>query len=556
MPPKAGQAARRAAGKVRIPKDAACQPAPEGKELDNSVDEQKGFTGMSITSAKMIRGWRAELENLAPAKQKKWHGRLWDKWGVAQKVRHVGPQKNEMGLAYEFQVWKQPDRKGGGSWWAVIEENAWRAWDQQAQNEHPQAWREQKVSSYHRRFMESDDFSATFREVREEINAESKERSPASDAELLQRVVLALPPGARAFGKEMQRELQEEGCEQAEAKARAFYRTMFHFPAEALQALDEVAPGRLEWLRAEVESEVFDEMRDVRQQMKETKQENRCAAARARAKLDDMPIASATSLSEKADPPQDPAVQYEQEVQEGIVKQLNEAARAEKEARRKATALQPNLAAPLAAAVAEEEEPAPAGTAPVVLSKNAQKRRDQRERRRKAAQRREAEKQQAVDEEFMKVVKQTERLRLREPEDVECAAQPDLAELHSVKALGSKLHRLEKETARAKSRPVRARGVEQAMLETSTLSGQMRQELVRFVDGFSGVAPDADAFAERLVEMLLGGDGSGDIDLTAAKSIFGEFASAYVAYAWTDRRLRVGRHVVFRAAALAAAPAE
>ena len=149
-----------------------------------------------------------------------------------------------------------------------------------------------------------------------------------------------------------------------------------------------------------------------------------------------------------------------------------------KEARRKAAALQPHLAAPLAAA----EETAPAA-APMVLSINAQKRRDKRGRRRQAAQRREAERQQADDEEFVKVVRQVERLKLREPADVECDAPPNLAELGSVKALGAKLQKLEKQqrqdTARAKSRPTAAG----AAASAPTAS---RRPLGRLRDGFAG----------------------------------------------------------------------
>ncbi len=161
------------------------------------------------------------------------------------------------------------------------------------------------------------------------------------------------------------------------------------------------------------------------------------------------------------------------------MKRLNEEARAKKEARRKAFALQPHLAElPVAAEIA-----APA-TAPVVLSKNAQKRRDQKNRRRQAAQRRETERQEAADEEFVRVTKQVEWLKLREPEDLTCDAQPErLEKLDSVKALGAKLGGLEKQqrqdTARAKSRPARAGDVEQAMLESNTLGGQMRQDVVK-----------------------------------------------------------------------------
>ncbi len=70
------------------------------------------------------------------------------------------------------------------------------------------------------------------------------------------------------------------------------------------------------------------------------------------------------------------------------------------------------------------------------------------------------------------------------------------------------------------------------------------------------MAPDADAFAECLIKLLISGNCTDEVELAAAKSIFGEFTSAYMAHDWMGLRLRDGRHVVFRAAALASVAAQ
>ena len=78
----------------------------------------------SITSDQIMAKWMAELSALLPKKQKKWKGKLFDKWNVAQKVPYnpVGKLVEGSSGVCHFEVYKQPDRPGGGCWWPVLSE--------------------------------------------------------------------------------------------------------------------------------------------------------------------------------------------------------------------------------------------------------------------------------------------------------------------------------------------------------------------------------------------------------------------------------------------------
>ena len=91
------------------------------------------------------------------------------------------------------------------------------------------------------------------------------------------------------------------------------------------------------------------------------------------------------------------------------------------------------------------------------------------------------------------------------------------------------------------------------MLRTGQLRGRLHREVEDFIKSFPGIAPDAGAFAERLVEALLGGgEAIESHDARAAAELYGGFADAFVGHGWSERRLaRVGRGAVLRAAALA-----
>ncbi len=90
-----------------------------------------------------------------------------------------------------------------------------------------------------------------------------------------------------------------------------------------------------------------------------------------------------------------------------------------------------------------------------------------------------------------------------------------------------------------------------ALLEGGQLGGRMRKEVVSFVEAFPGAAPDAGAFAERLVDILLRGGAGEAYDVRTAEELYGDFTGCFLANDWKEPRLRVGRHVVLSAAALA-----
>ena len=79
---------------------------------------------VSGTSEQMINKWKAEIAALPEKKRRKWKGNLWDKWNVSQRVRYVGEQiiqgTESDPLKYYFEVYKQPNREGGGCWWPVV----------------------------------------------------------------------------------------------------------------------------------------------------------------------------------------------------------------------------------------------------------------------------------------------------------------------------------------------------------------------------------------------------------------------------------------------------
>ena len=88
-----------------------------------------------------------------------------------------------------------------------------------------------------------------------------------------------------------------------------------------------------------------------------------------------------------------------------------------------------------------------------------------------------------------------------------------------------------------------------ALLGAGQLRGRMRQEVEAFINGYPGIAPDAEVFAERLVEALLVGGASGSHDARAAAEIY-DFANAFAAHSWSEPRLaRAGRMAILRAAA-------
>ena len=91
------------------------------------------------------------------------------------------------------------------------------------------------------------------------------------------------------------------------------------------------------------------------------------------------------------------------------------------------------------------------------------------------------------------------------------------------------------------------------VLGTGQLRGRVRRRVKSFIKSFHGFAPDAETFAERLVEALRGGEADEAHDARAAAEVYSDFVDAFIGHRWSDRRLgrSVGRRVVLRAAALA-----
>ena len=69
------------------------EPIPgEDERIPGAKQSPAGLPlfSVSATSSRMLAQWHGEIRALKPSKCARWHGRLWDKWRVAQKVRHVG----------------------------------------------------------------------------------------------------------------------------------------------------------------------------------------------------------------------------------------------------------------------------------------------------------------------------------------------------------------------------------------------------------------------------------------------------------------------------------
>ena len=218
----------------------------------------------------------------------------------------------------------------------------------------------------------------------------------------------------------------------------------------------------------------------------------------------------------------------------------------------KRLAIQPSLVGPtLAAEEADGLGASGHGTASETnLSKRACRRREKKAKQRRAERRRDEKKQQRTDDLFRKVLKAVEPLRQKSDtvvrEDLESSenvVEPDAPLRKMDKQAKAKLRRqkIEKETELA-----------HALLGTVQLRGRVENEVKEFIKGFPGIAPDAETFAERLVEALIGGGTVASHDARAADEVYGDFAETFIGHGWSERILqRVSRRVILRAAALA-----
>ena len=234
-----------------------------------------------------------------------------------------------------------------------------------------------------------------------------------------------------------------------------------------------------------------------------------------------------------------------------------EVERANEEARNrklltKRLAVQPSLAGPTLAA---KEADGPGSSGPGVssetnLSKSARRSQENKAKQRRAEKHRDEVKQQRADNEFRKVLEAVEPLR----QESDTVVREDLESLESVKDLDALLQKAEKQ---AKAKPRRQLAEKEAelahaLLGTGQLRGRVHREVKDFIESFPGIAPDAQTFAERLVEALLGDEAIEFFDAHVAAELYGDFADAFVGRDWSERRLaHVGHRVILRAAALA-----
>ena len=513
--------------------------------MRSMVPEHDGMViACSGTSAAMLAKWHEEVRALKPNKRVRWHAKLWDKWRVAQRVRYVGKVRyvgcGDDQLPYEFEVYKQPDRAGGGNWWPVVDYMRLTALNAKPTSK--------TLSSFAQRMAESADPWATFHEIQAEPKAPVPEDPSVTAMRVLEATVNALPRGPRQHFEATFEELMCEGACESHATKQALASTTTAFPAEFLAASDAFGglPPQLQCLTEFLEEEVFEEAARRRESRRAAKEENRRARAASEAAASSMAPGAPDTVAAQPPTAQQPAAQQPemQTVADKEVQRANEAARERKRLMKKA-AVQPSLTIPTAAA---DEAAGPGTPTEKTLSKNARRRREKKAKQQRAEQHRAEEKQQRADEEFCKVLKAVEPLRHESGtvvrEDLEC--------LESVKALESLLQKEEKQ---AKAKPRRARTqaeteLAHALLGAGQLRGRMRQEVEAFVKGCPGIAPDAGAFAERLVEALLVGEAWGPHDLRAAAEVYGDFAAAFAAHSWIEPRLaRSRRGLVLRAAA-------
>ena len=484
-----------------------------------------------------IDKWREEVRALKPSKRRKWHSRLWNPCGVAEKVRYVGEvkflQHGARLVSYEFESYKQQNRVvGGGAWWPVTDRKQSRA-----------VWGLSDGSSFGQRMWQNPDRWQTWRSIQaEEAEETANERVNRVSYDIL--TALGKAPW-EYFCASFAKLEREKGTVNGLAR-EAVLDTAVTFPAEFVEASRAVGrlPRELQELTDFLAKEVLSEA-ELKRKCKKLK---KIATWHARAEQEAATRSSGTSDPATAAAPM-PVANAPVALTGGLteadkeVQRANEMAKERKLLAKKAV-VQPPLVRP---AVVADDAAGQSAPAEKNSSKNARRRQEKKLKQQQTQQRRTEEKQRRADEEFRKILKAVEPLR-RESGTV---VQEDLEHLDSLKKLDTQLKKEERQT-KPRRAPTQAEAeVTHALLETGQLRGKMHQEVEAFVRGFAGIAPDAEGFAERLVDALLVGDG-GRHDAREAAELYGDFADAYAAHSWMEPRLeRVRRKVVLRAAALA-----
>ena len=469
-----------------------------------------------------IDRWREEVRALKPSKRGKWHSRLWGPCGVAERVRYAGGVKyfelwNRL-VPYEFESYKPPVRVvGGGVWWPVMDHGQSRVtWGVDG-------------SSFGQRMRQHPDRWTTFRSIQAEEAEETTAPSEGAN-ERVDNLMARDEEQYGAFCASLAKSFREKGMgrilDTTAASPRLF------------QEIQEFT----DFLGKDPEALSGAELKRACKKLKKVVTFH-TRAEQASSSESSAPVTAAAPLSVANAPVAllGGVTEADREVQ-----RANEEARARKLLAKKAVPQQP-LAGSTAEADDAAGQPAPAEAN---LSKNARRRQEKKAKQQRAEQRRIDEKQQRADDEFRRVLKAVEPLRLESGtvvrEDLEC--------LDSLRELDIQLKKEEKQTkTKPRRAPTQAEAeVAHALLETGQLRCRMRQEVEAFVRGCSGIAPGAEAFAETLVDALLIGGAGGWHDAREAAELYGDFADAYAAHSWMEPRLeRVRRKVVLRAAALA-----
>ena len=371
------------------------------------VPEHEGMViACSGTSAAMLAKWHEEVRALKPNKRARWHAKLWDKWRVAQRVRYVGEVRyvgyGDEQLPYEFEVYKQPDRAGGGAWWPVVDYMQLTTFNAKQPSK--------ALSSFAQRMAESADPWATFHEIQAEPKAPVPEDPSVTAMRVLEATVNALPRKPRQHFEATFEDLVCEGACESHAAKQALASTTTAFPAEFLAASEAVGglPPQLQCLTEFLEEEVLEEAARRRESRRAAKEENRRARAASEAAASSMAPGAPATVAAQPPTAQQPAAQQPemQTVADKEVQRANEEARERKRLTKKAV-VQPSLTVPAAAA---DEAAGPGAPAETTLSKNARRRREKKAKQQRAEQRRTEEKHHRADEEFRKVLKAVEPL--------------------------------------------------------------------------------------------------------------------------------------------------
>ena len=114
----------------------------------------------------MLEKWMTEINALPAKKRKNWKGHLYDHSKVRQQVRYIGEAKTAMDIPYNFAVYKQPNREGGGGWWPVVNATHSRGTDIQ----------QRAISNNGGRMLESADMWATFHKIQTETHTGNHKR--------------------------------------------------------------------------------------------------------------------------------------------------------------------------------------------------------------------------------------------------------------------------------------------------------------------------------------------------------------------------------------------